>query len=139
MTTSTAVDITDPQFVADPIAELGPRPRGGAAPPRDGPASQDEVWLVTRQEDVRAVLADPRVVTDPTKIAGAVEDVRAKTLLAIGVPEHLLHYLTGVDRQLRRRRPHAAAQARVPRVHGAPRRRAAPARRGRSPPSCSTG
>jgi cytochrome P450 len=44
---------------------------------------------VTRHDDVRAVLADPRVVA---ATAGA--DVRARTFLAMGVPEHLLGYLT---------------------------------------------
>lgn len=93
MTTPTTVDMTDPQFVADPVPGWD-RIREEAPLRRARGLFQDEVWLVTRQEDVRAVLADPRVVTDPTTIPGAVEDVRTKSLLAIGVPEHLIHYLT---------------------------------------------
>ena len=93
MTTSTTVDIADPQFVTDPLHSWD-RVREEAPLRRATGLFNDEVWLVTREEDVRAVLADPRVVTDPTKIAGAVEDVRAAAMLSIGVPEHLLHYLT---------------------------------------------
>jgi cytochrome P450 len=93
VTTSTTVDIADPRFVADPLRSWD-RVREEAPLRRATGLFTDEVWLVTRQEDVRAVLADPRVVTDPTRIAGAVEDVRTRSLLAIGVPEHLLHYLT---------------------------------------------
>jgi cytochrome P450 len=93
VTTSTTVDIADPQFVADPLHSWD-RVREEAPLRRVTGLFKDEVWLVTRQEDVRAVLADPRVITDPTKIAGAVEDVRTRAMLAIGVPEHLLHYLT---------------------------------------------
>jgi len=93
VTTSTTVDIADPQFVADPLHSWD-RVREEAPLRRATGLFKDEVWLVTREEDVRAVLADARVVTNPLKIAGAVEDVRAKAMLAIGIPEHLLHYLT---------------------------------------------
>lgn len=89
-----SVDLTDPEFLSDPLAGWD-RIREQAPVRRARGLFTDDVWLVTRQDDVRAVLADPRIVADPATIDGAVRDVRARTFRAIGVPEHLLGYLTG--------------------------------------------
>jgi len=52
-------------------------------------------WLVTRHEDVRAVLADPRVSVDATQPAfphtnpvSKARDTRMKTLMQMDAPEH---------------------------------------------------
>ncbi|OXM54636.1 cytochrome P450 [Amycolatopsis thailandensis] len=52
-------------------------------------------WLVTRHEDVRAVLADPRVSVDATRPAfphtnpvSKARDTRMKTLMQMDAPEH---------------------------------------------------
>ncbi len=52
-------------------------------------------WLVTRHEDVRAVLADPRVSVDATlpsfphtNAVSKARDTRMKTLMQMDVPEH---------------------------------------------------
>ncbi|MGI5125459.1 cytochrome P450 family protein [Pseudonocardia sp. CA-107938] len=91
---SAVVAMTDPQLVADPYAgydrirEEGPVRRAIAL---DG----NPVWLVTRQADVREVMADPRVRVDPTGIPGAAQDARASQLRQIGMPEDAIGYLTG--------------------------------------------
>ncbi len=94
MSAPTTVELTDPQLVADPytgydaIREEGPLRRANAL--HGGVA-----WLVTRQDDVRAVLTDSRIVNDPANVPGEVDDMRAHMFAAIGIPPELVGYLAG--------------------------------------------
>jgi cytochrome P450 len=51
-------------------------------------------WYVTRQADVRTVLADPRFANDVTSVPGA-ENQRASMLAALGVPAEYTPYMVG--------------------------------------------
>lgn len=96
MTTSPSVEpnLMDPALIADPyggygrLREQGPVLRGLTAV--GGPA-----WYVTRQEDVRTVLGDPRFVNNVATVVGMqVDDGRQKMIESLGVPPELAHYLT---------------------------------------------
>lgn len=90
-----SVDLTATEFVTDPytaygrIREEAPVLRGtfyGGAP----------IWIVTRYDDVRAVLGDgTRFVNDPASVPGnGTNDVRRVAMERIGIPPDLMHYLT---------------------------------------------
>src|SRR5690242_7685979 len=87
------VDPSAPDLVADPytgyghLRERAPLLRGRYL---DGTA----VWYVTRQADVRAVLADPRFANDAAAVSGT-EDRRAEMMTALGVPPEYLPYFFG--------------------------------------------
>jgi cytochrome P450 len=96
MTTTPSVepDLMDPALIADPyggygrLREQGPVLRGRTM---DG----GQAWYVTRQQDVRFVLGDPRFVNNPAAVPGVqVDNVRDKTLEKLGIPRELAHYLT---------------------------------------------
>ncbi|GAA3508318.1 hypothetical protein FHR32_008345 [Streptosporangium album] len=88
------VDLTDPELMADPfggyarLREQAPLVRGsflGAASP---------IWLVTRYDDVKTVLSDPRFVNDPANVPGMdVQNLREKQLKARGIPEEYARYV----------------------------------------------
>ena len=87
------VDPLAPELIADPydgygrLRERAPLLRGRYL---DGTAA----WYVTRQADVRTVLADPRFANDVTSVPGA-EDKRANMMEALGVPPEYVRYLVG--------------------------------------------
>ncbi|MGC9544506.1 hypothetical protein [Streptomyces sp. UG1] len=85
----------DPDLLADPfggygrLREQGPVVRGRFV---DG----TRVWFVTRYDDVRAVLRDPRFVNTPSHVPGAQgADPREGMMELLNVPEHLRVYLLG--------------------------------------------
>ncbi|MGW3152008.1 cytochrome P450 family protein [Streptomyces sp. NPDC001177] len=85
----------DPELLADPFAGYGrlreqdPVVRGRFV---DGTA----VWFVTRYDDVRAVLRDPRFVNNPSHVPGeGGADPREGMMELLKVPEHLRVYLLG--------------------------------------------
>ncbi|GAA1274365.1 cytochrome P450 [Pseudonocardia aurantiaca] len=106
MTASVEPSMMDPELIADPVGgynrlrEQGPVVRGRAP---DG----SPLWFVTRQEDVRAVLSDPRFVNSPESVPGVgAENIRDNLLAQIGVPAEYAHFITrtildsdGVDHQ----------------------------------------
>ncbi|MCO1658172.1 cytochrome P450 family protein [Pseudonocardia humida] len=93
MTTATGPNILDPALIADPyggygaLREEAPVLRGQA--PDGSPA-----WYVTRQDEVRAVLSDPRFVNDPDSVPGETTDVRRRLMASIGLSDELTGYIT---------------------------------------------
>jgi len=95
MTTATGPKLFDPATIADPYGtwgawrEQGPVLRGEAL---DG----SPAWYVTRQEDVRVVLADPRFVNDPDSVPAGVRvnDVRKRVMASFGLTDELAGYVT---------------------------------------------
>jgi cytochrome P450 len=87
------VDLLAPDLLADPyegygrLRERGPLLRGRYL---DG----SPAWFVTRHDDVRAVLGDPRFVNDPTSVPGA-HDTRGNMMAALGVAPEYAQYMTG--------------------------------------------
>ncbi|GAU67861.1 putative cytochrome P450 [Streptomyces sp. NBRC 110611] len=90
-------NVMDPSLLNDPVTgygklrEQGPVVRGRFFD--DAP-----VWFVTRFEEVRQVLRDPRFVNDPLTPAldRAPEDTPVLRFMEqLGLPEHLRPYLTG--------------------------------------------
>jgi cytochrome P450 len=59
------IDMADwePDYTVDPYPYLGDVRQSGG--PRLVSTGGLDVWLITRYEDVRAVLADPRISNDP--------------------------------------------------------------------------
>jgi cytochrome P450 len=95
MTASVEPSMMDPELLADPVGgynrlrEQGPVVRGRLP---DG----TPMWFVTRQEDVRAVLSDPRFVNSPSSVPGTgAENVRDHMLEMVGVPREYARYITG--------------------------------------------
>jgi len=87
------VDPLAPDLLADPyegyghLRERAPMLRGRYL---DGTAA----WYVTRQAEVRAVLADPRFANDVTSVPGTT-DRRANMMTTLGVPSEYTRYLVG--------------------------------------------
>jgi cytochrome P450 len=95
MTTTPPVvpDIMDPALIADPYGGYG-RMREEAPVLRGRTVGDFPAWYVTRQEDVRTVLSDPRFVTNVEALPGQVENIRRKVLQEkVGIPPELVHYL----------------------------------------------
>jgi cytochrome P450 len=86
-------DVMDPALIADPYGGYG-RLREDAPVLRGRGPGGIPAWFVTRQEDVRTVLNDPRFVTNPASVRGKVDNARYKVLEEqIGIPRELVHYL----------------------------------------------
>ena len=68
MAGTTAIERLDDEFVQDPYA-VYERLRAERPVTRVVMPSGNPVWLVTRYPDVRAALADPRLMKDPRKLA----------------------------------------------------------------------
>ncbi|MDT0616519.1 cytochrome P450 family protein [Streptomyces lancefieldiae] len=88
------VSLLDPEFVEDPIGafarlrELGPLVRVGfpGGPP---------VWLLTRSEEIKAALSDPRLVVNAANVPGYEGAGMAQEMLAhLGVSEEVVEYLS---------------------------------------------
>jgi cytochrome P450 len=96
MSTLTRPNILDPALVADPYGGYGTL-REEAPVLRGVTLDGSECWYVTRQDEVRAVLSDPRFVTTVAAVrSGAqVNDVRAKMMASFGLTEELAGYVTG--------------------------------------------
>ncbi|MFC4943872.1 cytochrome P450 family protein [Pseudonocardia sp. GCM10023141] len=97
MTTTPSLepDLMNPALIADPyggfgqLREEGPVLRGRGM---DG----SPTWYVSRYDDVRAVLSDPRFVTSATAVpGGAKSDMRETMLEMLGIGPELGIYLTG--------------------------------------------
>ncbi|MFC7643842.1 cytochrome P450 [Streptosporangium lutulentum] len=88
------VNFMDEELIRDPftafsrIRERGPLARCAI------PGVEQPVWLVTRYDDVKLVLNDPRFVSDPANVPGAsTDDMAAQMLQARGVPPEYNKYL----------------------------------------------
>ncbi|MFG1925390.1 cytochrome P450 [Cryptosporangium sp. NPDC048952] len=86
------MDLRDPAVLGDPM-------RGYDHVLADSPVcwarlpSGDEGWLITRNADVRAVLADPAVRNDPTGLPGHGAQSQEQAFLDLGTPPEHLPYL----------------------------------------------
>ena len=95
-TTPPAVpDVMDPALVADPIGAFGRIREAG--PVLEGKAPDgSRAWYVTRQEEVRLVLGDPRFVNNAASVPGQVVDsVRDHMIEQLGIPREYVRYITG--------------------------------------------
>ncbi|MCT9930789.1 cytochrome P450 [Planotetraspora sp. A-T 1434] len=95
---SASVDLMDPELMGDPfggfarLREQAPMARA-TFPGVDAP-----IWLVTRYDDVKVVLSDPRFVNNPAGVPGMdVRDLRDQMIRARGIPpEYAKYVLDGV-------------------------------------------
>ncbi|NWJ74005.1 cytochrome P450 [Pseudonocardia sp. ICBG1122] len=85
-----AVDLMDPALTADPYTGYA-RLREQAPTATVTMMGSPPAVLVTRYDDVRTVLTDPRFVTDPALAGGP--DTREKIMTAMGVPDDVAGYL----------------------------------------------
>ncbi|MGV9775588.1 cytochrome P450 family protein [Streptosporangium sp. NPDC003464] len=88
------VDLADPELMRDPFGgysrmrEQAPMALGSL------PGSATPIWLVTRYDDVKTVLGDPRFANSPASVPGMdVRSVREKELRARGVPPEYARYV----------------------------------------------
>jgi cytochrome P450 len=88
-----AVDLLAPDLLADPYEGYG-RLRERAPLLRGRYLDGSPVWFVTRYDDVRTVLSDPRFVNDPTSVPDA-HDTRGNVMATMGVPPEYARYMTG--------------------------------------------
>jgi cytochrome P450 len=94
MSTTVKPDIMDPALIADPYAGYGVL-REQAPVLRGQTVDGSQTWFVTRQDEVRTVLADPRFVNDPASVrADGVDDPRRRMMTAFGLTEELASYVT---------------------------------------------
>ncbi|MDA0563975.1 cytochrome P450 [Streptomonospora sp. S1-112] len=89
---SATVSLLDPDLLADPYTGFA-RLREAAPVQRVRHLDGSTMWLVTRQDDVRTVLDDPRFVNDPGRIEGGPGDKRAQMITTFGIPEEYIPYL----------------------------------------------
>ncbi len=87
------VDPLSPELIGDPYGGYG-RLRERAPVLRGRYVDGSATWFVTRQADVRTVLADPRFANDVSSVPGAV-DSRANVMAMLGVPPGYTRYLVG--------------------------------------------
>ncbi len=97
MTTRTEPFMLDPALMADPYGGYGALREEAPVLRGRGPDGSTPLWYVTRQDEVRTVLGDPRFVNDPASVrAGApVDDARRRMMEGFGLTEELAGYLTG--------------------------------------------
>jgi cytochrome P450 len=92
MASPSEVDLRDPAVLGDPM-------RGYDRILTESPvcrarlANGEEGWLITRNADVRAVLADPAVRNDPAGLPGQGAQTQEEAFLALGTPPEHLPYL----------------------------------------------
>jgi cytochrome P450 len=91
MTTTEPVDLLSPELMADPHAGFA-RMREQAPVLAGSMMGGPPMWLVTRYDDVRTVLTDPRFFTDAGSVPGG-RDVRADMRRQLGLDDEMADYL----------------------------------------------
>lgn len=87
-------DLMDPALIADPHRGFG-RMREQAPVLLGKAMDGSPAWYVTRQDDVRAVLGDPRFVNNAASVPGLEADnLRDNLVDMVGIPRDLAHYIT---------------------------------------------
>ena len=91
------VTFMDPEFSKDPV-QFYERLREQAPLVKIGHPSAPPVWLVTRYEDVKAMLSDPRFVADYNKVPGHHEGLSVvdQMVASLGMPEDFKEYVYGM-------------------------------------------
>ncbi|GAA4933538.1 cytochrome P450 [Streptomonospora halophila] len=84
--------LTDPALLADPYTGFG-RLRETEPVTLGRNLDGSPLWIVTRHEDVRAVLDDPRFANDPLSVPGIETDKRAELLVRMGLSEEYVAYM----------------------------------------------
>ncbi|GLW10899.1 cytochrome P450 [Microtetraspora sp. NBRC 13810] len=88
------VDLMDPALLSDPF--------GGFARIREESPTvlgkifgvEAPIWIVTRYDDIKAVLSDQRFVNNPANVPGAdTENLRVKILKSRGIPDEYAPYV----------------------------------------------
>ncbi|MUL40163.1 cytochrome P450 [Streptomonospora sp. PA3] len=82
----------DPALSLDPYTGFG-RLREERPVARTRNLDGSAMWILTRHDDVRAVLDDPRFANDPRSVPGIDTDKRADMLVRLGMPEDYVGYL----------------------------------------------
>jgi cytochrome P450 len=97
MSTATRPNMLDPALIADPYGGYGALREEAPVVQGVGPDGSTPLWYVTRQDEVRAVLGDPRFVNDPASVRAGVqvEDSRRRMMARFGLTEELAGYMTG--------------------------------------------
>lgn len=91
--TDETINIMGPEMLTDPFGVYA-RVREENSVARGTMPGVTDFWLVTRYDDVTAVMADPRFVGDVKNIPGIdAPDIMEQMLLATGVPADYLKYL----------------------------------------------
>jgi len=89
-----AYSLNDAELISDPYGAYG-RIREEAPVARGLLPDGTPVWIVTRHEDVSAVLTDRRFVNNSRSLPGSNVDARAEALVRAGVTRELAPYLAG--------------------------------------------
>ncbi len=89
-TTDDPVDLLSPELMADPYAGFA-RMREQAPLLTGSMMGGPPLWLVTRYDDVRTVLTDPRFLNDPASVPGGT-DVREAMMATLGIDGDMARY-----------------------------------------------
>ncbi|MEU4932928.1 cytochrome P450 [Streptomyces yokosukanensis] len=89
--TAAPVELLSPELVADPFAGYA-RLREQAPTLVGTMLGGPPMWLVTRYDDVRRVLTDPRFLNNPASVPDA-PAVRTTIMKRLGIPSDLVDYL----------------------------------------------
>jgi cytochrome P450 len=89
------VSLLTPEFENDPIGAYG-RLRETSPLVRIGFPGGPPVWLITRNEDIKAALTDPRLVTDASNVPGHQGPSMVDLMFAsLDLPDEFRQYYTG--------------------------------------------
>ncbi|PRY02660.1 cytochrome P450 family protein [Allonocardiopsis opalescens] len=89
------IDIMDSELLRDPYGGYS-RLREQAPVMRISMMGGSPIWLVTRYDDVRAVLSGHGFANDAASVPGGTANLRADAMKSLGVDEDLLPYLKSV-------------------------------------------
>ncbi|MGP3977734.1 cytochrome P450 family protein [Streptomyces sp. 8N114] len=94
---TTKFDIMDPSLVEDPFGRYGELREQEPVSPIVYPGVDAVIWLVTRHEDVKAVLNDPRLVRDRRSVPGMEgPSITDQMIETYGLPEEYRDYFEGM-------------------------------------------
>lgn len=91
-TTEEPVDLLSPELMADPYGGFA-RMREQAPVLTGSMFGGPPMWLVTRYDDVRTVLTDPRFFTNPGSVPGG-KDIRLEMRKQLGLDDEIASYLS---------------------------------------------
>jgi cytochrome P450 len=88
------VDLLDPELLRDPFTAYSHLRERAPLARVVFPGVDQEVWVVTRYDDVRTVLGDHRFVNDPAHVPGKdVGNLRERLVAARGIPPEYAKYV----------------------------------------------